>query len=93
MGVKIGLLDVVEGKWDNTNKLCELWRAQVCVCISSSDAVAVSEELVQADSACSCGQWNESICPMLEHPHEHVSLAGTDQAQAGQILQGGLSAG
>ena len=65
----------------------------VCVCISSSDAVAVSEELVQADSACSCGQWNESICLMLEHPHEHVSLAGTDQAQAGQILQGGLSAG
>ena len=52
MEMKTELLKVVEGKWDTANNLCELWRAQVCVCmhISSCDAVAVSKELVQADS-------------------------------------------
>lgn len=29
---------VVEGKWDTTNKLCEQWRAQVCVCTGTSPA-------------------------------------------------------
>lgn len=65
----------VEGKWDTTNKLCELWRPQGCVCvhISSWGAVAVFEELVQAGSTCSCSPQSKVILfKWLEHPHEHV---------------------
>lgn len=63
----------------------------VCIHISSWDAAAVSKELVQADAQLAAVVHGAKyfLSKWLEHPHEHVSLAGTDQPWVGQILQGG----
>lgn len=87
MEMKTGLLEAEEGRWDITNKLCEL-QGHKCLCAAPAGMLEQSKELVQAVSTCSSVLRGKGVfSEWAKHPHECV-LGRCWPGRLGQTLQG-----